>query len=299
MKVINGKDIAWDDNINFDIKVIDIDFYNSTNRTLFLGHTGDDKSTLVHLVIPTEHGSNNNVYMSIKSDSGVTSTVIPKYINNNEYYFSITKDFTNISSKGYIQFFVRDTNSNDELVVIAASNKIPYIIDEALEINIIEPSEEEEIGLLEQAINSIQSLMSSKANVADVYRKNEVYSKTEADTLLSSKANKGTTLSEYGITDTYTQEEVDNILTGKMSIRSDISNIDNCIRNGTIYRVVIGQQNGINEYATLICVQGPGFDAQRETMTQFGFTNLGRFVRRRRINGVWENGFTDLINVNT
>lgn len=46
-------------------------------------------------------------------------------------------------------------------------------------------------------------------------KKDEVYSKTEADTLLSGKANTATTIAGYGITDAYTKTEVDTKVNAK------------------------------------------------------------------------------------
>lgn len=60
----------------------------------------------------------------------------------------------------------------------------------------------------------------TKANVADVYKKTETYSRTEiddkgflVDSDIANKADKSTTLSGYGITDAYTKNEID----GKIS----------------------------------------------------------------------------------
>lgn len=53
----------------------------------------------------------------------------------------------------------------------------------------------------------------SKANIADVYTKTEIYTQTEVDSKLNLKANSATTLSGYGIADAYTKSEVD----GKLS----------------------------------------------------------------------------------
>lgn len=55
----------------------------------------------------------------------------------------------------------------------------------------------------------VDAVVKTKANSADVYTKTDVYTKSEADNLLSGKADKATTLAGYGITDAYTKEQVD------------------------------------------------------------------------------------------
>lgn len=55
----------------------------------------------------------------------------------------------------------------------------------------------------------VDAVVKTKANTADVYTKNDVYTKGEADNLLDGKADKATTLAGYGITNAYTKDEVD------------------------------------------------------------------------------------------
>ena len=50
MDLINLKDIS-DLNVNFNVKVIDIDFYNVSNRRVFLGHVGDYNLYVLHLIL--------------------------------------------------------------------------------------------------------------------------------------------------------------------------------------------------------------------------------------------------------
>lgn len=54
MKIIDSQTLPGM-NFSFGIKIIDIDFYNSTDRTLFLGYSGDNCFTQLHLIIPEEY----------------------------------------------------------------------------------------------------------------------------------------------------------------------------------------------------------------------------------------------------
>ena len=86
--------------------------------------------------------------------------------------------------------------------------------------------------------------LNKKANSADVYTKEQVYTKTEADaafmtnaeveakgyatttamnTALDGKANKATTLEGYGITDAYTKTQTDNLLKGKANTATTLA----------------------------------------------------------------------------
>ena len=86
--------------------------------------------------------------------------------------------------------------------------------------------------------------LNKKANSSDVYTKEEVYTKTEADAAfmtnaeveakgyattkaltdgLAGKANTATTLTGYGITDAYTKTQTDNLLSGKANSATTIS----------------------------------------------------------------------------
>lgn len=65
----------------------------------------------------------------------------------------------------------------------------------------------------------MNTLLDLKANKNEIYDKNEIdeilgsyYTKIEIDTILENKADKATTLSEYGITDAYTKTEVDDLI---------------------------------------------------------------------------------------
>ena len=61
---------------------------------------------------------------------------------------------------------------------------------------------------MDAAIALLQNNLATKANAADVYTKSETYTKTEANNLLSNKADKATTLAGYGITNAYTKSDV-------------------------------------------------------------------------------------------
>lgn len=86
--------------------------------------------------------------------------------------------------------------------------------------------------------------LNKKANSTDVYTKEQVYTKTEADAAfmtnaeveakgyattkaltdgLAEKANKATTLEGYGITDAYTKTQTDNLLKGKANTATTIA----------------------------------------------------------------------------
>lgn len=73
------------------------------------------------------------------------------------------------------------------------------------------------------AITNLQSELDKKANGADVYDKNETYSKEEVDTALGKKANASTT---------YSKTEVDDALAKKLNIQQGASNVGKILKVG-------------------------------------------------------------------
>lgn len=139
MKIINGQTLPGM-NFSFGIKVIDIDFYNVTNQTLFFGYSGDNAFTQLHLIIPKEYRndlqSNNwGVYASFYNDTLQQQIcTISIYPNKGEYYLPLTNgDILKDAYKGKLQFFIKKSNSSSQSVVIASSQKIPYIVEESLD----------------------------------------------------------------------------------------------------------------------------------------------------------------------
>ena len=139
MKIINGQTLPGM-NFSFGVKVIDIDFYNVTDQTLFLGYSGDNAFTQLHLIIPEEYRNdlqNNNwgVYASFYNDTLQQQIcTISIYPNEGEYYLPLTNgDILKDAYKGKLQFFIKKSSSSPQSVVIASSQKIPYIVEESLD----------------------------------------------------------------------------------------------------------------------------------------------------------------------
>ena len=78
-------------------------------------------------------------------------------------------------------------------------------------------------------LGQMNTALAGKADVAEVYTKSEVYTKTETDntfatkTALEDKADKADTLSGYGIKDAYTKTEVDSLLGGSSAAIAGIN----------------------------------------------------------------------------
>ena len=138
MKIINSQTLPGM-NFSFGIKVIDIDFYNITDRTLFFGYDGDNSFTQLHLIIPEEYREdlqNNNsweVYASFYNDTFQQHIcTIPVYPSSSEYYIPLTNgDVLNSAYKGKLQFFIRKSDGSQ--TIIASSQKFPYIVEESLQ----------------------------------------------------------------------------------------------------------------------------------------------------------------------
>lgn len=98
--------------------------------------------------------------------------------------------------------------------------------------------------------SSVKSELDKKANkgtsISD-YGITDAYTKTEVDTELEKKANKGTKLSDYGITDGYTKSEVDT----KLSSKIDSSSVYTKTESDSKYAVKVdGKQLSTNDYTT-------------------------------------------------
>lgn len=92
----------------------------------------------------------------------------------------------------------------------------------------------------------------------------------------------------------YTKKEIDALLANKMNKQvGSYENINSYTKNNTLYTSIdMGEnENGVHEYATVICVQGMN---KANRYAQFAFTNLGRVLKRCQINGVWEETFTEV-----
>ena len=138
MRIINSNTLTGAD-FSFGIKIIDIDFYNTTDRTLFLGYSGDNYFTQLHLIIPEEYMSDLQdveswgVYVSFYNDTLQQHIcTIPIYPSSDEYYVPLTNgDILNKAYKGKLQFFIQKKDNSQ--TIIASSQKIPYIVEESLE----------------------------------------------------------------------------------------------------------------------------------------------------------------------
>lgn len=76
----------------------------------------------------------------------------------------------------------------------------------------------------------VDNKLKLKADANNVYDKTLVYSKTETNELLDTKANSSTTLEGYGIIDAYTQTEINaqmNLKADKTSIPTKVSQLEN------------------------------------------------------------------------
>lgn len=92
----------------------------------------------------------------------------------------------------------------------------------------------------------------------------------------------------------YTKKEIDALLANKMNKQvGSYENINSYTKNNTLYTSIdMGEnENGVHEYATIICVQGMN---KGNRYAQFAFTNLGRVLKRCQVNGVWEEAFTEV-----
>lgn len=210
MHLENLKNISKvsNDTINFNTKVIDIDFYNVTNRNLFLGHKGDNYLYAIHLIIPnledirsSEGGDNSSlsVRMAYQSkDMEKARTINGAVSGDGQYYFLIPNTITSKVGSGVIQFEISkisksssggDSTESSVKEVVAKSKRIPYIIEESLEIG----SEDEEI--IKESSSKIEDIFSLLNTLSLVKAdKDEVYTKAAADSRFEANVNKVITI---------------------------------------------------------------------------------------------------------
>lgn len=256
MHLENLKNISKvsNDTINFNTKVIDIDFYNVTNRNLFLGHKGDNYLYAIHLIIPnledidsSEGGDNSSlsVRMAYQSKDMEKARTINGVKSDGQYYFLIPNTITSKVGSGFIQFEISKISEKNEAVpetendsgtnesstessikvVIAKSKRIPYIIEESLEIG----SEDEEI--IEESSSKIEDIFSLLSTLSSVKAdKDEVYTTTVANSKFEVKKNKKSAITENPRSDDNTNypsiEAVRDYISGQVSkLNTSISNI--------------------------------------------------------------------------
>lgn len=121
----------------------------------------------------------------------------------------------------------------------------------------------------------VDAVVKTKANSADVYTKDDVYTKGEADNLLSEKADKATTLEGYGITDAYTKTETDQKFDTIVNVDKkiedlsklfDVSTGDNGEQTSGLLTTVSGHTTKISNLEATTTQQGERI-ADLETLT--------------------------------
>ena len=94
MDLINLKDVS-NLNVNFNVKVIDIDFYNISKRKIFLGHAGDYNLYVLHLIIPKDSDWADPMQIILSYQNNTLSkakwVANPSKIVGNSYYFLLLK----------------------------------------------------------------------------------------------------------------------------------------------------------------------------------------------------------------
>lgn len=148
-------------------------------------------------------------------------------------------------------------------------------------------------------INNVNTALAGKANVNHTHDMSNYVTLQAMIAALASKADISdiptvpTNVSAFNNDAGYiTSSDID--LSGKANYREvKIENINNATNPNTVYRVSLGTKDGLPEYATIICPRSG--DLSNLNHTQYAFTNLGRVLIRKCINGVWESSFTDLI----
>lgn len=165
-------------NINQGIRNINIDFYNFSNTTLFLGHKDDNGFTKINLIIPQDLLDKNNNGIDIsavfKRDVDKENPIEIKLIArdtdvSNIKEFIITNNITNQAHRGYLQFRIsmyEETSSNEttsEATYTVNSKLIPYIVEESLNFSSL-PSNVDDNSLshVEEAFLKYNSLSKGK-----------------------------------------------------------------------------------------------------------------------------------------
>ena len=94
MNIKNLKDIISSAN-NFNVKVIDIDFYNITDRRIFLGHKGDHNLYILRLIVPKEEAWNDShsVILSFQNKNDNEARWINSSIIDGDSYYFLVNNF--------------------------------------------------------------------------------------------------------------------------------------------------------------------------------------------------------------
>lgn len=173
MDLINLKDVS-NLNVNFNVKVIDIDFYNISKRKIFLGHAGDYNLYVLHLIIPKDSDWADPMQIILSYQNNTLSkakwVANPSKIVGNSYYFLINGDIVSTAGEGFLQFqVVLPSNDATTKTVIAKSKKIPYVVEESLT---LEGSAEE---VTPEQTSSIDSLITDYTNMLESYDLNDTF----------------------------------------------------------------------------------------------------------------------------
>jgi len=213
MRIIKGTDLGFED-INFPLKVIDIDFYNVTRKTLFFGHTNDNNFTVLHLIVPEEYreellsslassqeseenqAQENNSRLVIKAsfynktlDKKVITVPVVDTANEEFYLFLTNGDILNSAYNGELQFFIIRENIRDAATrqLVASSNKISYIVEESLSLetsedvtNVIQSYASRLEGMIEEfsaaadSFNGLENRVESLENYSLSFKEDKV-----------------------------------------------------------------------------------------------------------------------------
>ena len=172
---------------NFGVRLIDIDFYNSTKRSLFLGHVGDHNLTVLHLIIPDKYKTSTSVSAIFRTDGAEDDDFeIAATGGSGEYYIPITAKFSGNQQeqivekftkahRGVVQFKIITTKleSGEPVAELRAlSPRIPYVLEESLSLE-TEPINVEELS--GQEIVNLLALINGKPSVSDVQQIVEDY----------------------------------------------------------------------------------------------------------------------------
>lgn len=173
MDLINLKDVS-NLNVNFNVKVIDIDFYNISKRKIFLGHAGDYNLYVLHLIIPKDSDWADPMQIILSYQNNTLSkakwVANPSKIVGNSYYFLVNGDIVSTAGEGFLQFqVVLPSKDATTKTVIAKSKKIPYIVEESLT---LEGSAEE---VTPEQVSLIDNLITDYTNMLESYDLNDIF----------------------------------------------------------------------------------------------------------------------------
>ena len=173
MDLINLKDVS-NLNVNFNVKVIDIDFYNISKRKIFLGHAGDYNLYVLHLIIPKDSDWADPMQIILSYQNNTLSkakwVANPNKIVGNSYYFLVNGDIVSTAGEGFLQFqVVLPSKDATTKTVIAKSKKIPYVVEESLT---LEGSAEE---VTPEQVSLIDNLITDYTNMLESYDLNDIF----------------------------------------------------------------------------------------------------------------------------